>query len=116
MVRSEVNINMSERFPHWPADDVAHATKLIFEIMTQSLVEGNRIELRGFGTFEIRERAAKMAQNPRTRKQVAVGKRGRVHFKPGRAMRKAVDASKQRFPIKVKQPAKPIKEKEAEEV
>ena len=100
MVRSEVNINMVERFPHLPADDVAHATKLIFDIMTRSLVEFHRIELRGFGTFEVRFRDAKLARNPRTRTEVLVGPRGRVHFKPGRAMRRSVDAAKTKFPIK----------------
>jgi integration host factor subunit beta len=102
MVRSELNINQAQRFAHWPAADVALATKIVFEILSEALVEENRIELRGFGTFEVRRRTAKIARNPRTRKQVEVGVRGRVHFRAGRNMRKVVNASKERFPIKTR--------------
>ncbi|MDC3180577.1 integration host factor subunit beta [Gammaproteobacteria bacterium] len=100
MVRSELNFNIADRFAHWPAADVALATKIVFEILSDALVKENRIELRGFGTFEVRKRTAKVARNPRTRKQVNVGVRGRVHFRAGRNMRKVVNASKDRFPIK----------------
>ncbi|UTC24500.1 integration host factor subunit beta [Candidatus Comchoanobacter bicostacola] len=110
MVRSEVNINMAERFPHWPAGDVALATKLFFEILSEALIEEQRIELRGFGTFEVRKRSAKTARNPRTRKQVEVGVRGRVHFRAGRNMRKVVDASKSKFPIKKIKETRPSRE------
>jgi integration host factor subunit beta len=105
MVRSELKYCLGDKFSSWQAEDVSYATTLIFDIMTQTLVEGGRIELRGFGTFEVRVRAPKQARNPRTRKQVTVGKRGRVHFKPGRAMRNIVNASKTRFPIKSKDAA-----------
>lgn len=102
MVRSELKYYLSDKFPSWPAEDVSAATTLVFDIMTQTLVEGNRIEIRGFGTFEVRVRGPKKARNPRTRQQVTVDKRGRVHFKPGRALRDTVNRSKDRFPIKSK--------------
>lgn len=105
MVRSELKYCLSDKFSSWQAEDVAYATTLVFEIMTNTLVKGGRIELRGFGTFEVRVRAPKGAYNPRTRRPVKVGRRGRVHFKPGRAMRNTVDASKERFPIKTKERA-----------
>ena len=100
MVRSEVNINMAALFPHWPAGDVPLATKKFFEFLTEILVENDRVELRGFGTFCLRHRKAKVARNPKTREQVPVGVRGRVHFRAGRNMRKLVNASKEKFPIK----------------
>ncbi|MCP8352147.1 HU family DNA-binding protein [Candidatus Synchoanobacter obligatus] len=114
MVRSELKYCLGDKFSSWQSEDISYATSLVFEIMTQTLVEGGRIELRGFGTFEVRMRAPKDARNPRTRKSVRVGKRGRVHFKPGRAMRNIVDASRVRFPIKTKDlPEKyPVKEEE----
>lgn len=114
MVRSELKYCLGDKFSSWQAEDVSYATTLIFDIMTQTLVEGRRIELRGFGTFEVRVRNPKTARNPRTRKRVSVGKRARVHFKPGRAMRNVVNASKSRFPIKNKE--LPDKQKETEEV
>lgn len=100
MVRSELKYNLGIKLADWAAEDVSAATTLVFETMAQTLVEGNRIEIRGFGTFEVRVRGPKNARNPRTRKKVQVGKRGRVHFKPGRAMRNIVNESKKRFPIK----------------
>ena len=113
MVRSELKYCLGDKFSGWQPEDVSYATTLIFDIMTQTLVEGGRIELRGFGTFEVRVRAPKQARNPRTRKQVAVGERGRVHFKPGRAMRNVVNVSKARFPIKSKDTAVKYIETEA---
>ncbi|MEC7030248.1 MAG: HU family DNA-binding protein [Pseudomonadota bacterium] len=115
MVRSELKYCLGDKFSSWQAEDVSYATTLIFDIMAQTLVEGGRIELRGFGTFEVRVRGPKQARNPRTRKQVAVGRRGRVHFKPGRAMRNIVNSSKARFPIKAKDVPVKYKEMEAEE-
>jgi|AntRauTorckE5430_2_1112549.scaffolds.fasta_scaffold00200_18 integration host factor subunit beta len=112
MVRSELKYYLGDKFSNWQAEDVSYATTLVFDIMTQTLVEGDRIELRGFGTFDVRIRGPKQARNPRTRKQVKVGKRGRVHFKPGRAMRNVVNASKTRFPIKAKDVAVKYVEKE----
>ena len=112
MVRSELKYCLGDKFSSWQAEDVSYATKLVFDIMTQTLVGGGRIELRGFGTFEVRVRDPKKARNPRTRKQVKVGKRGRVHFKPGRAMRNIVNASKSRFPIKSKDVPMVFKERE----
>ena len=114
MVRSELKYCLGDKFSSWQAEDVSYATTLIFDIMSQTLVEGGRIELRGFGTFEVRVRGPKKARNPRTRKQVAVGKRGRVHFKPGRAMRNIVNSSKARFPIKCKDEPVMYKEHETE--
>lgn len=107
MVRSELKYCLGDKFPSWQAEDISYATALIFDTMTHTLVEGGRIELRGFGTFEVRVRDPKEARNPRTRRRVKVGKRGRVHFKPGSAMRNTVNASKTKFPIKSKDAAVP---------
>lgn len=112
MVRSELKYCLGDKFSSWQPEDVSYATTLVFDIMSQVLVKGGRIELRGFGTFEVRVRNPKQARNPRTRKQVVVGRRGRVHFKPGRAMRNIVNASRSRFPIKSKDVATKFVEKE----
>ena len=115
MVRSELKYCLSDKFSSWQTEDVSYATTLIFDIMTDTLVKGGRIELRGFGTFEVRVRDPKQARNPRTRMQVKVGKRGRIHYRPGRAVRNAVNASRTRFPIKVKETVTPYIEKMGEE-
>ena len=57
------------------------------ESIAEALADGDRVELRGFGTFEVRERDARSARNPRTGEKVAVEARAKVHFKPGKTMR-----------------------------
>lgn len=103
MVRSELKYCLSDKFPSWPAEDVSYAVSLVFDLMVQTLVEGGRIEVRGFGTFVVRERGPNFARNPRTKARVKVGKRRRVHFKPGRSMKNIVNVSKDRFAIKQKE-------------
>jgi len=55
--------------------------------LTERLGEGRRVEFRDFGVFEVRQRAARSAQNPRTLQRVAVPARRTVKFKPGRLMK-----------------------------
>jgi nucleoid DNA-binding protein len=59
-----------------------------------SLAEGEHIEIRGFGTFKVRERAGRMARNPRTGEAVPVESRGVPAFKPSKEMRQSVEASR----------------------
>lgn len=69
--------------------------KTLQELLNQivdELGEGNRIEFRDFGVFEVKERAARTAQNPRTLERVAVPAKRTVKFKPGRKMKDILDA------------------------
>ena len=65
-------------------------TQYFLDDMIQELAQGRRIEFREFGVFEVRERAARMAQNPRTLEKVSVPAKRVVKFKPGRMMRERV--------------------------
>ena len=58
--------------------------------MIDELTNGNRLEFRDFGVFEVRERAARIAQNPKTLEQVQVPARKAVRFKIGRLMRERI--------------------------
>lgn len=84
--------------------------KFLDEIIDE-LAHGNRLEFREFGVFEVRERAARVAQNPRTLEKVAVPSKRVVKFKVGRTMREKVceDEPKQRpkAPQRAAEPAKP---------
>jgi len=84
--------------------------KFLDEIIDE-LAHGNRLEFREFGVFEVRERAARVAQNPRTLEKVIVPSKRVVKFKVGRTMREKVceDEPKQRPQAKSKtpEPAKP---------
>jgi integration host factor subunit beta len=59
--------------------------------MNDALVRGHRIEIRGFGSFSVNHRAPRVGRNPRSGASVAIPEKRVVHFKPGKALREAVD-------------------------
>ena len=71
-----------------------NVVRAIMEKMVQSLSEGNRIEIRGFGSFEVRFREPRKARNPKTGETVFTDGKYTVHFKPGKEMRDRVNASR----------------------
>ncbi len=85
--RSRVIERICRRHPQLSSRDVHDAVNLILERMAQALVDHDRVELRGFGTFSLRKRQPRMARNPRTGQSVVVGTRYVPHFKPGKRLR-----------------------------
>jgi len=73
-------------------NDVRSIVQAFLDSVITELGEGNRLEFRDFGVFEIRDRAPRMAQNPRTLERVPVPARRTVKFKVGRLMKEAVDS------------------------
>jgi integration host factor subunit beta len=67
--------------------------------MADALVEGERIEIRGFGSFDLRHRPPRIARNPRTGEAVNLPAKVAIHFKPGKEMRDRVDAARDQFSI-----------------
>ena len=74
-------------------NDVRSIVQLFLDCVISELGEGNRLEFRDFGVFELRNRAPRMAQNPRTLERVPVPARRTVKFKVGRLMKQAIDNS-----------------------
>ena len=74
-------------------NDVRAIVQAFLGKVITELGEGNRLEFRDFGVFEIRQRAPRMAQNPRTLERVPVPARRTVKFKVGRLLKKAVEES-----------------------
>ena len=70
--------------------DVKEAIQLFLDEVIGELTNGNRLEFRDFGVFEVRERASRVAQNPKTLEQVVVPPRKAVRFKVGRLMRERI--------------------------
>lgn len=70
--------------------DVKETLQLFLDGMIDELTNGNRLEFRDFGVFEVRERASRIAQNPKTLEQVVVPARKAVRFKVGRLMRERI--------------------------
>jgi integration host factor subunit beta len=91
MTRSDLVEALAERFGQLTQRDADTAVKAILDAMTDALVRGHRIELRGFGSFSVSRRPPRLGRNPRSGEQVAVPEKRVPHFKPGKALREAVD-------------------------
>ena len=71
--------------------DVELAVKAILESLTSALSSGERIEVRGFGSFTLHHRRARVGRNPKTGNSVTVPDKHVPHFKPGKELRQRVD-------------------------
>ncbi|HAH70518.1 MAG TPA: integration host factor subunit beta [Succinivibrionaceae bacterium] len=91
MTRADLIEALTRKFFHTNPKDVDAAVREIFETLIETLSYGERIEIRGFGSFEIRVREPRIAHNPKTGEQVSLERRRVVHFKPGVELRQRVD-------------------------
>ncbi|MDQ3058460.1 MAG: integration host factor subunit beta [Pseudomonadota bacterium] len=95
MTRSDLVEELAARFSQLTHRDAEHAVKTLLDAMSETLVRGNRIEIRGFGSFSINRRPPRMGRNPRSGESVAIPEKRVAHFKPGKALRESVDARTQ---------------------
>ena len=93
MTKSELISRLAERYPQLVAKDAEFAVKTILDAMSEALARGHRIEIRGFGSFSVSRRPPRIGRNPRSGEQVTIPEKRVPHFKPGKALREAVDAS-----------------------
>lgn len=91
MTRSDLVEELAARFTQLPYRDTELAVKTILDAMSDALVRGNRIEIRGFGSFSVNQRPPRIGRNPRSGASVAIPAKRVPHFKPGKALREAVD-------------------------
>ena len=98
VTKSELIDCLAAKLGHLTHRDVELAVRSMLDLMSRSLAEGERIEVRGFGSFSLRFRPSRMGRNPRTGAAVALPDKHVVHFKPGRALRERVDRGTERFP------------------
>lgn len=73
------------------AKDVERSIKILVDTMTRALAQGQRIEIRGFGSFDLNHRPARIGRNPKTGDKVPVPEKLVPHFKPGKELRERVD-------------------------
>ena len=99
MTKSELIELIARKQKHLPSKDVELAVKSLLEIMSSALAGGERIEVRGFGSFSLHFRPPRMGRNPKTGAAVALPGKYVPHFKPGKDLRERVNASRH-FPIK----------------
>lgn len=94
MTRSELIEAISVRFPQLHQKDAGLAVALLLGAITDSLVRGERSEIRGFGSFSLNYRQPRLGRNPMTGERVEVPSKWTPHFKPGLELRQRVDVSK----------------------
>ncbi len=99
MTKSELIELLTKKQTHLAYKDVELAIKYILEQMSRSLASGERIEVRGFGSFTLHYRAPRMGRNPKTGDSVSLSGKYVPHFKPGKELRDRVDASRERTKI-----------------
>lgn len=87
MIKSELIAKLMGSFPHLTAREVEISVKLILDKASNQLANGGRVEIRGFGSFCLKERPARIGRNPKTGERVEVPPKVRVHFKPGLELR-----------------------------
>jgi integration host factor subunit beta len=99
MTKSELIEAIARRQSHLNAKDVELAVKYLIEVMSNSLASGERIEIRGFGSFSLHFRPPRIGRNPKTGEAVALSGKYVPHFKPGKDLRERVNDGRH-HPIK----------------
>jgi integration host factor subunit beta len=93
--KSDIIHILSQRYGQIPSRDIELAVKAMVEQMAETLSSGDRIEIRGFGSFSIRYRQPRVARNPKTGSRVELDSKYVPHFKPGKDLRDMVNHSAQ---------------------
>ncbi|MCP4041015.1 MAG: integration host factor subunit beta [Gammaproteobacteria bacterium] len=91
VTKSELIDRISQRQTQLAYKDVELAVKCMLEYMAQTLASGERIEIRGFGSFSLHHRPARVGRNPKTGEPVSLPGKYVPHFKPGKELRERVD-------------------------
>ena len=91
MTKSELIDILAQRQAHLKADDVDLAVKTLLEMMSDALTHGDRIEIRGFGSFSLHFRPARIGRNPKTGDRVDVPAKRVPYFKPSKELRDLVN-------------------------
>lgn len=99
MTKSELIESLARKQSHLAYKDVELAVKSLLEQMSQALATGQRIEIRGFGSFSLHYRPPRVGRNPKTGDSVTLPGKYVPHFKPGKELRERVDESKEKYPL-----------------
>ena len=91
MTKSELIQRLAEKNPHLYLRDVEKIVETVFDEITKALTRGDRVELRGFGAFSVKSRAARSGRNPRTGESVKVEAKRLPFFKTGKGLRERLN-------------------------
>jgi integration host factor subunit beta len=90
MIKSELALKLSKRFPQLTNLDASLSIEVILNSMAHALANNSRIEIRGFGSFNLSIRSPRIGRNPKTGARVQVAAKHLPHFKPGMELKKQV--------------------------
>jgi integration host factor subunit beta len=99
VVKSEFVRALNEKLPGSQLDNVELAVNCLLKHMADALVQGERIEIRGFGGFDLRHRPPRIARNPKTGEAITLPTKVVLHFKPGKDLKDRVNASRDQYDI-----------------
>ena len=91
MTKSDLIRQLAEANPHLYQRDIERIVSTVFEEVTEALVRGDRVELRGFGSFSVRYRTSRVGRNPRTGEEVRVPDKAVPYFKTGKELRERLN-------------------------
>jgi integration host factor subunit beta len=93
MTKSDLIKQLAETNPHLYQRDIERIVSTVFEEVTEALVRGDRVELRGFGAFSVRHRSSRVGRNPRTGEEVRVTDKAVPYFKTGKELRERLNGA-----------------------
>ncbi|WP_018633234.1 integration host factor subunit beta [Neomegalonema perideroedes] len=91
MIKSELVDALAERHPHLYQRDVERVVATVFDEISAALTRGDRVELRGFGAFSVKQREERQGRNPRTGETVSVPQKRVPFFKTGKELRERIN-------------------------
>ena len=94
MIKSELVRALNEKLTELQIKDVELALNCILGQLADAIVQGERIEIRGFGSFNLHHRPPRVARNPKTGEAINLPAKVALHFKPGKEMRDRVNAAR----------------------
>jgi integration host factor subunit beta len=94
LIKSQLIGELSKHFPHLSERDIALSVNSIIEHMSETLSTGGRIEIRGFGSFNLHFRPPRRAHNPKTGEKLVTEPKYAAHFKPGKELRERVNENR----------------------
>ena len=98
MTKSDLIRQLAEANPHLYQRDIERIVSTVFEEVTEALVRGDRVELRGFGAFSVRHRSSRVGRNPRTGEEVRVPDKAVPYFKTGKELRERLNGDAEASP------------------
>lgn len=91
MTKSEFVALLANRIDYLNLKEAAVVVNTFLDAITEALVKGEKVELRGFGSFRVKQRRSRMGRNPKTGEKVSVSAKRVPYFKPGRKLKSLVD-------------------------